>query len=349
MLDKGILKMHNNHVVIMKIFLFSGNLQRSTIVKHNDSKEHKNSLEAHHMRKQLYNIDDEPTSTSEPKTSVAESKRSNYRNIRWLALESAVKTIHKCYGSIVMYLQSNEGKNTVGDCIAEGLLKEILHYKFPAFTAVLADILSVVGILCKQLQSDSLDFSQFIPMKESTIGQLQGLVDVNGKHTEEFKSQLSINGSKIYFKGVQLTHANEKTQVDRLKKDYIKSVCENIEDRMANETSPILSAFSVLEPQTNEMLDASEVDDMLKTLSKHYDIDEVALKREYSGISTLLKGSYRNISFKAFCKMIMRCHSEQYPLTEKLCHISLCIPVTSVPCERVLVYRTESKSNLELL
>ena len=35
--------------------------------------------------------------------------------IRWLAIENAVKTIHKCYRFIVMYLQSNEGKNTVGD------------------------------------------------------------------------------------------------------------------------------------------------------------------------------------------------------------------------------------------
>ena len=35
-------------------------------------------------------------------------------NIRWLAMENAVKTIHKCYGFIDMYLQSSEGKNTVG-------------------------------------------------------------------------------------------------------------------------------------------------------------------------------------------------------------------------------------------
>ena len=91
-------------------------------------------------------------------------------------MENAVKTIHKCYGSIVMYLQSNEGKNTVGDCIAEGLLKDVLHYKFLAFNAVLADILSVVGILCKQIQSDSLDFSQFLPMKESAIGNFKDCV-----------------------------------------------------------------------------------------------------------------------------------------------------------------------------
>ncbi|MEW8545722.1 MAG: hypothetical protein AB2693_19545 [Candidatus Thiodiazotropha sp.] len=131
-------------------------------------------------------------------------------------------------------------------------MKEVLHYKFPAFTAVLCDILSVVGILCKQHQAYSLDFSQFLPMKESTIGQIEGLTNVNGKHSEEFKDQLSVNGSKICFKGIQITHANEKTQVEKLKNDYIKSVCENIENGMSTNTSTILSAFGVLEPQTND-------------------------------------------------------------------------------------------------
>ena len=46
-------------------------------------------------------------------------------SIHWLAKENAVKTIHKCSGSFVMYLQSNEGKNTVGDCIAELLLEDV--------------------------------------------------------------------------------------------------------------------------------------------------------------------------------------------------------------------------------
>ena len=232
-------------------------------------------------------------------------------NIRWLAMKNAVKTVHRCYGAIVMYLQSNEGKNTVGDCIAEGLLKDILHYKFPAFIAILSDILSKIGILCKQLQSDSLDLSQSIPMKESTIGQLEGLVSVDGVHTQEFKKQLRVNGSKIYFKGIQLTHANEKTQTEKLKKDYIASVCANVENRMSNGTSPILNAFSVLEPKTNETLKSDEIEENLKTLSANYNLEEAEFKHEYTGICSLLKGSYRNKTFEGFGKTIMHLHSEE--------------------------------------
>ena len=83
---------------------------------------------------------------------------------------------------------------------------------------------------------------------------------------------------------------------------------------MSAETSHFLCAFSVLEPQTNEMLDECEKSEYLKTLSNHYGIDEAALKREYSWRSTKLRGSYRNISFKAFSKMIISRFFEEYPL-----------------------------------
>ena len=36
--------------------MFAGNLQRSTQVKHNNSKEHKDSRECDHMRCQLYDV-----------------------------------------------------------------------------------------------------------------------------------------------------------------------------------------------------------------------------------------------------------------------------------------------------
>lgn len=254
-------------------------------------------------------------------------------NIRWLAMEDAVQTVHKCYTSIVMYLQSNDGKNSVGDVVADGLLKDILHYRFPAFTAVLSDTLHVLGVLSKQLQSASLDLSEFLPLKESAIGRLNGLLSINGKYMDEFEKQLETNGSKVYYKGIQLTHANEKAGLEKMRKDYIQSVCENLEKRMSV-NAPVLKAFSVLEPSTCETLCKSEVESCLEVLSKTYGVDPKELSLEYCGVSALLKGSYRNIEYKAFCKMIMKRHSVDFPLISKLCHISLCIPVSSVECER---------------
>ena len=186
-------------------------------------------------------------------------------SVRWLAMESAVSTVHKCYGSIVSYLQSNEGKNTVGDVIADGLLKEVLHYKFPAFTAVLSDVLSVIGCFSKQLQSDTLDLSELMPLKESALGRLNGLKELKGPCESEFLSQVTTNGSKIYYKGIPLTHANEKSQTEKLKVSYIDSVSDRMDSRIAAEE--MLEAFSVLEPQAYDSLTAEESTSHLKKTS----------------------------------------------------------------------------------
>ena len=255
-------------------------------------------------------------------------------NIRWLAMEHAVKTIHKCYGSIVAYLESNEGKNTIGDNIAESLLKDVLHYKFPAFTAILTDVLSIVGVLCKQLQSENLDLSQYLPMLESATGRLKALKTVNGESMDNFQKELTTNGNKVYFKGIQMKNWNEKSAVEKLKVSYIDSVIDNLEARMITDKTPVLNAFSVLEPVTNENLSGDDIERKLTILSDRYGLDSHKLRLEHAGIQPLLKGSYKSLSFQAFCGMVLRRHLEDFPLTATLCKIALCIPVTSVACER---------------
>ena len=253
-------------------------------------------------------------------------------SVRWLAMENAVSTIHKCYGSIVSYLQSNDGKNTVGDVIADGLLKEVLHYKFPAFTAVLSDILCVIGQLSKQLQAENLDLTEILPQKDSALGRLNGLKEIKGQCESEFYSQISSNGSKMYYKGIPLTHANEKSQIEKLKISYIDSVSQKVDSRIASD--PVLEAFSVLEPQSFESLTEEERISYLNQLSEKYDSDIDTLKREYSGLKYLMKGSYRNIKFQSFCHRILTRHTEDYPEISRLCKIAMCIPVSSVACER---------------
>lgn len=255
-------------------------------------------------------------------------------SIRWLAMEGAVKTVHMCYGSIVTYLESNDGKNTVGDNVANGLLKEMLHYKFPAFTAVLSDVLGVIGVLCRQLQSDSLDLSQFTPMKESTLGRLNGLKTVDGECTETFKEAVTTTGSKIYYKGIQLTHANEKTQVEALRVSYIETVVHHVDERLSTESSPVLEAFSVYEPKAASLDEEVVTNDKLKTLSDKYQVDSQKLQLEYCGVKALMTGSYKNMSFQDFSKLLITRHKSEYPLTSQICAIGLCVPVTSVACER---------------
>ena len=199
-------------------------------------------------------------------------------------------------------------KNTVGGVIADGLLKKILHYKFPAFTAVLSDVLCVIVQLSKQLQ------------------------EIKGHCESVFYSQISSNGSKMYYKGIPLTHANEKSQIEKLKISYIDSVSQKVDSRIVSD--PVLVAFRVLEPQSFESLTENERISYLNQLSEKYDGDIDTLKREYSGQKYLMKGLYRNIKFQSFCHRILTRHAEDYPEITRLCKMSMCIPVSSVACER---------------
>ena len=56
-----------------------------------------------------------------------------------------------------------------------------MYTNITAITAVLAATFTALGISCKY--SDSSDFSQFLPMKESANGQLQGPCEKSGKHS----------------------------------------------------------------------------------------------------------------------------------------------------------------------
>ena len=50
-----------------------------------------------------------------------------------------------------------------------------------------------------------------------------------------FQKELISNGQSISYKGIKLTHSNEKNCIDKMKKDYIKAVCQHIGSRISSE------------------------------------------------------------------------------------------------------------------
>ncbi|KAG1664805.1 Zinc finger protein 862 [Nymphon striatum] len=72
---------------IYKSFSFSGNIQRSTVVKHNESKDHKHGMEAHKMRQQLY-------STNLDSDSETEKAESQLEFLRASGIDPSVTDIH---------------------------------------------------------------------------------------------------------------------------------------------------------------------------------------------------------------------------------------------------------------
>lgn len=63
-----------------------------------------------------------------------------------------------------------------------------------------------------------------MPLGESALGRQNGLKEVKAQCETEFNSHITTNGSKVCYKGIPLTHANEKSQIEKLKVSYTDSV-----------------------------------------------------------------------------------------------------------------------------
>ena len=129
-----------------------------------------------------------------------------------------------------------------------------------------------------------------MPLKESALSHLNGLKESKGLCETEFHSQVTTNGNKLYYKGITLTHANEKSQTEKLKVSYIESLTESIETRI--EVAEVLEAFSVIEPRSYDSMTDEERTSHLKSLAEKYHSDFDTHKREY-----LMRGSYKNMKF----------------------------------------------------
>ena len=75
-------------------------------------------------------------------------------SVRWLSVESAVKSIYANYAPIYQSLESekNSGK-------ADGLIRFVSNVKFLLFTALLINVLVVIGVLSLTFQKDSVNVS----------------------------------------------------------------------------------------------------------------------------------------------------------------------------------------------
>ena len=77
-----------NYCMILSCFChFSGNLQRSTLVEHISCKDHKDSVEADKLRRQLYDVEETFSKESSCPISVKESELHLFRSTYFVAKE----------------------------------------------------------------------------------------------------------------------------------------------------------------------------------------------------------------------------------------------------------------------
>ena len=257
------------------------------------------------------------------------------------------------------------------------LAEFITTYKFVAFTALLSDALAIVTDLSKKFQTESMDGSAVSAHINVAMAALQGMkaesTAERGTHLSEFYLSLvetdvcNEDGSKIvstYHKGVKL-ECSDISEVEflSLKDCFLESVIEGLEERLCNDSTAVLNAFSLLEPQMARSVTREEKEKLLNLLDAHFKsknashtdeynhVNVPALRTELGRLTPLFSGCYAGLRFEGLARMLIIRHQNDYPQACKLAEIGLTLPVSTASCERgfSLQNRIKVKSRTRLL
>lgn len=230
------------------------------------------------------------------------------------------------------------------------------------------DVHCQVNILSKQLQKESLLFSEIQPLFDATIAGLKNMCESEGNNEKDIIQNLNVSDtSSTSLKGVELTNYSESVvkNFKKLKEKYISSLIRNIENRFEQNSSKILGDLGmVFEPSH---FDVAMADNAIQDLGEHYGSDKVTsiiwnsdselentdipsmidkekLKDEWPLMKGMVTGAYQKMNTKQLCKRLITLHCDMMPNIAKLAHVALSMCVTSVDCERNFSLQNRLKS-----
>jgi hypothetical protein len=106
---------------------------------------------------------------------------------RWLSREGSVHGINDTLPSLLKDLRAHSDKTT--DAMAIGL-SHLHDYLFIATTAILNDVLPVIGILSKTMQKDAADFTLLVDLVPVVKATLEGMKHSPGTSYKELPLRL---------------------------------------------------------------------------------------------------------------------------------------------------------------
>ena len=257
-------------------------------------------------------------------------------SVRWLSVEACVKKVFTSYDAIVMSLEGEKDPKAIG------LFHFIANTLFLLVTALLIDVLTVIGILSLTFQKDSVDLSQIRHCLVSTTSTLEAMK--NGSDQVDVVLQALGNvppaGVKNSYNGVDIIDNNQLRQrFSNLRESYLNTLMEYLGDRFPENDIDLLECFDkVLNPMRYPN-SAAEIQqygqDQLETLCEHYNaIDRNRAHAAFLVFKHLTKSYKGVLSFPQYCSKLITELDDQYPDFATLARLALIIPVSSAPCER---------------
>lgn len=273
----------------------------------------------------------------------AESKKfKKPTSVMWLSLQEAVDSVHKSWSVLVAVLEDDWIANKTPQ--AKGLSQKVNTYAFLAKVCVVLDVLEPLGKLSKVLQKEVIDVDQMHRMLSATISTLNAMREVDGPVLQSTDCLLQTLNPTV----------TAKRAIGSLKKRYVRQVVTEINKRLPQ------TSLSMLD-DLNEVLNPAKLPMSAQGMNAHghaevdrictaYEtgtiavIDQQRLKHDYFQFKGYLN-SERGKSLSTVCHDLLQ-HKDDYPDFCTLAQIMLCLPLTSVPCERGFSFQNRIKNRL---
>ena len=165
-------------------------------------------------------------------------------SVRWLSVEACVKMIFKYYDSLVKSLENEKDSNVT----AVGIWQFTASALFLLTSALLIDVLSVIGTLSLLFQKDIANLSVIRHSVNSTVETIEGMTDGSPMVNRVLADlgDVPSTGQNIY-KGVQVADNNNlRSHFNAVSRRYLNQLTSNLYDRFPEDNLELLECFDVI-------------------------------------------------------------------------------------------------------
>ena len=166
-------------------------------------------------------------------------------SVSWLSVEACVKMIFEYFDSLVMSLENEK----ISNAKAVGIWQFAASAQFLLTTALLIDVLSVIGTLSLLFQKDIANLSVIKHSVTSTVETIQGMIDGSPTVKRVLADLSDTPGTgKNSYKGVEIDDNNNlRTRFNSVRRRYLNQLINNLHDSWFPEDDlELLECFDVI-------------------------------------------------------------------------------------------------------
>lgn len=292
--------------------------------------------------------------------------------IRWIASYEAVLAVHRSWKALTTYFERHKKNNKK----CQELLDKITDYRFVACIACMMDILPAIAQISLTLQKQDVDVAVVQPALDNLKSILRRIKSNQFTHYlqkffSEVKSSHDSQGKRVAeIKGVALRLCEKSVTVSRqkfddIRKEFVDSLINNINERFPPEHADISMCFEVLSmrplsllaPEEREDYGNEKIDKLLehygkeavnvgKTVTRPALIDPVQCKQEWQlAKGIVMEQMYPRDSTRKLLQVLYTHHKESLPSLMKLAELALIMPYQTADCERGFSVQNHLKSD----